>query len=563
MTGINGTAYIMDSTALGSGGEGSIYRAFVTRVAKVYKPDIMTQELENKLKIMINNPPNESVLSQVAWPMDLIYDENKKCVGFVMRELSVNAELGDVYKYPSTLPISFHQKINIAQNICVVISEVHKAGYIFGDFNPRNIGLDRDTGLVSFLDTDTYHVIDPDEGITYRCNVCAPGYAAPELLTKCSDYIVINPDARRNVYAQAPLPTFTRETDNFALAIHIFKLLMNGYTPFGGIAEAASVSQSSPGVGDAAVRRDSYCFKPGYKPQSAAIPPLDAFPQELEDLFARAFILGRNDPTQRPIASEWHSALSRYSKTLVTCPDNALHQYDAKNETCPYCEADKRFMEIVSDRAIFVTDIKQTPHPPPPIVLPSQIQASQTNQPNPTAQASQTNQATNPANAPAPPVVISPIQTISKTPLGIVSAMKNEIISAGMLHSVVVDSNRCLWAWGSNKYGQLGDAEGFNQSNSPIEIMENVVAVSAGGFHTMALTARGDLWAWGSNKYGQLGDGTVNNHQKPAKILANIAAVSAGNNHTLALGNNGDLVTWGNNDRGQLGDGTLSIELNL
>ena len=62
-------------------------------------------------------------------------------------------------------------------------------------------------------------------GGTYRCNVCAPGYAAPELLQKCSDYVAQKPSASKNAYAETPLPTFTQETDNFALAIHVFKLL--------------------------------------------------------------------------------------------------------------------------------------------------------------------------------------------------------------------------------------------------------------------------------------------------------------------------------------------------
>ena len=95
---------------------------------------MMTRALEKKLRVMVEHPQNESVLTQVAWPLDVLYDDNAKCIGFTMPELSINAEFGDVYRYPSTLPLSVHQKINIAQNICVVISEVHKAGYIFGDF---------------------------------------------------------------------------------------------------------------------------------------------------------------------------------------------------------------------------------------------------------------------------------------------------------------------------------------------------------------------------------------------------------------------------------------------
>jgi len=367
LTGLTGTTYTLDPVPIGSGGEGDVYRVLGGdgKVAKLYKPGALTQELINKLMVMIEHPPNDSVLSQVAWPLDLVGTEPGTSCGFVMPELGINAELGEIYKYPATLPLSTKQKINIAQNICVVISEVHKAGYVFGDFNPRNIGLDKNTGLVSFLDTDTYHVENKEKGEVYRCIVCASGYAAPELLEKCSDYVAAVPAASKSAYAETPLPTFTKETDNFALAIHIFKLLMNGYTPFGGIIETASVSQSSPGVGDAAVRRDSYCFKPGYKHQSAAIPPLEALPQEIADLFTRAFIVGKADPRQRPDAVEWHKALSSYEQSLISCADNALHQYDRKNSKCPFCEADRLYAAAVSgDSPVIPQPLRQVAFAP-------------------------------------------------------------------------------------------------------------------------------------------------------------------------------------------------------
>ena len=363
VTGINAT-YRLGANPIGSGGEGEVYKvARKNYVAKIYRPGIISDELEEKLTIMVGNPPNASVLSQVAWPLDILYDGNGLCCGFIMPELNINAELGDVYKYPSTLPLSVQQKINIAQNICAVISEVHQAGYVFGDFNPRNIGLDINTGLVSFLDTDTYHVADHKNSKTYRCNVCAPGYAAPELLEKCSDHVAKNPTDSKEAYAKTPLPTFTQETDNFALAIHIFKLLMNGYTPFGGIIETASVSQSSPGVGDSAVRRDSYCFKPGYKHQSAAIMPLEALPQGMADLFTRAFIVGKHDSSQRPNAAEWHGALGKYANNLIGCSENPLHQYDKKNIECPLCEADERYAAAIAKPSS--PPLKQAVYAPP------------------------------------------------------------------------------------------------------------------------------------------------------------------------------------------------------
>ena len=350
VTGLNKTTYTLEANPVGSGGEGDIFRVSGTsgKVAKIYKPGVLNKELAEKLVIMLDNPPSKTALSQVAWPLDLVDDDKGNYCGFIMPELSINAELGEVYRYPSTLPISAKQKVNIAQNICVAISEVHKSGYVFGDFNPRNIGLDKNTGLVSFLDTDTYHVVAPAQNKVYRCNVCAPGYAAPELLIKCSDYIASNPLASKDAYAKTPLPTFTQETDNFALAIHIFKLLMNGYTPFGGIIETASVSQSSPGVGDSAVRRDSYCFKPGFKHQSVAILPLDTLPYDIAELFTRAFIVGKFEPKQRPNALEWHRALISFEQKMMECKFNPLHQFYSENSTCPLCEADKRYSEAVS-----------------------------------------------------------------------------------------------------------------------------------------------------------------------------------------------------------------------
>lgn len=339
--GLSGTQYQLDSNLIGDGGEGKIYKVLGTdKVAKIYK-DSVSGELVEKLKYMVNNKPNSSVLNQVAWPLDIIYEcSTQKFLGFIMPLLNFNAELGEIYAYPSKSNISSHYKILVAENICAVISAVHEAGYVFGDFNPRNIRVNKNTGEVAFLDTDSYHIVIGDKA--YRCNVCAQGYAAPELIEKCSG---------KN-YADAPLPTFTKETDNFALAIHIFKLLLNGFSPFGGIPDKQSPSVASPGKGNDAVRRNSYCFKPGFKHLSAAIPPLDSFPKNISDLLTRAFIRGKSDPKQRPSALEWHEVLVAYEKNLVTCANNPLHQYYKKNDNCPLCKADEKYKGIPAKPSI-------------------------------------------------------------------------------------------------------------------------------------------------------------------------------------------------------------------
>ena len=344
LRGSSGKTYDLISTPLATGGEGNIFavQSEADKVAKIYHT--ITPALEKKISLMVKRPPSPSITKQLAWPLDVLRDHSGQFRGFVMTKLNITNELHELYKYP---PMEFEgvtlkHKLIIAENICSVISGVHKAGYIFGDFNPMNIGVNLSDGTVAFFDTDTYHIQDPYSKETYRCNVAYSGYVAPELIAACKKYKIANP-AIRDVYAQMPLPTFTEETDNFALAIHIFRLLMNGYSPFNGIDSKLSVSQASPGIGDVAVERDNYCFKPGLKPQSVATPPLSTLPKSIQDLFNRAFIQGRVSPKLRPSADEWKGALELYENSLCCCKKNQNHLYYKMNSTCPWCEAEKRY----------------------------------------------------------------------------------------------------------------------------------------------------------------------------------------------------------------------------
>ncbi len=373
--GLNGRKYELNQKPFSSGGEGDVYSisGVSDRVVKIYKTSRVTKELEEKIKLMVKRPPSSSVLNQVAWPIDAVYDSTDSFCGFVMPKLDITDELSDIYVYPPKMGITYQQKLVLAQNICVVIHEVHRAGYVFGDFNPRNIGINANTGAVAFLDTDSYHIVlNKDGNQAYRCSVCAPGYAAPELLEKCAYHIAAHPEDKQVAYGKTPLDTFTRETDNFALAIHMFRLLMNGFTPFNGINENESASVGSPGVGDAAVKRDSYCFKPGNKPQATAVPDMTILPDEVANLFTRAFIEGRKNPTKRPNAIEWHKALEDYERNLVVCSKSRAHMYKRGLSACPWCEADDRYMLAMSPQ------LKQKSFGTPvmPVVVP-QVNSSQ------------------------------------------------------------------------------------------------------------------------------------------------------------------------------------------
>ena len=139
-------------------------------------------------------------------------------------------------------------------------------------------------------------------------------------------------------------------------------------------------------------------------------------------------------------------------------------------------------------------------------------------------------------------------------------------ISAGEDHTVVVRTDGSLWAWGTNRYGRLGDGTTID-SPSPTRIGADTdwVYASAGYSHTVAVKTDGSLWAWGSNEWNQLGYGAASASLVPVQIGAvagrpagGWASVSAGREHTMAVGADGSLWGWGRNLAGHLGDGTTT-----
>jgi len=154
-------------------------------------------------------------------------------------------------------------------------------------------------------------------------------------------------------------------------------------------------------------------------------------------------------------------------------------------------------------------------------------------------------------------------------------------VSAGGSHTMAIRTDHTLWAWGDNSFGQLGDGttrmsldedsgeliEIDNNRYSPIQIMDDVIAVSASSLHTMAIRSDNSLWGWGLNWQGQLGDGSIINwddpdmddlfgRTNPTRVKENVIEVATSAGHTLAITADGNLYAWGNNSIGQLGDGT-------
>ena len=137
-------------------------------------------------------------------------------------------------------------------------------------------------------------------------------------------------------------------------------------------------------------------------------------------------------------------------------------------------------------------------------------------------------------------------------------------VAGGLSHTLAIDSEGNLWAWGDNRYGQLGDGT-ITDKIVPMQIKQGTKfkEISAGNFYSLAIDSEGNLWTWGSNDSGRLGDGTTTQRISPVQIKSGtkFKEISAGIEHSLAIDSEGNLWAWGNNMYGQLGDGTTTQKI--
>lgn len=159
---------------------------------------------------------------------------------------------------------------------------------------------------------------------------------------------------------------------------------------------------------------------------------------------------------------------------------------------------------------------------------------------------------------------------LSTTPVQVFGLTSVKSLGGRGYHTLALETNGTVWAWGRNEYGELGIGAAYNSGNNgfgqgtnlPVQVigLTNPASLSAGGFFSLALMSNGTVMAWGENNYGQCGNGATNNCLTPVQVtgLTNVAAISGGWEFTMALLSNGTVMAWGLNGNGELGDGTTN-----
>ena len=154
----------------------------------------------------------------------------------------------------------------------------------------------------------------------------------------------------------------------------------------------------------------------------------------------------------------------------------------------------------------------------------------------------------------------------TNTPVQVVGLTNPASISGEGFTSLALMSNGTVEAWGEGNTGQCGNGTNLD-CPTPVSVvgLSNVVAISGGWFHALALRSDGTVWAWGDNSSGELGDNTTSNRYTPVEVigLSNIVSVSGGDNNSMARRADGTIWKWGENQYGELGNGTTDNGTNI
>lgn len=134
-------------------------------------------------------------------------------------------------------------------------------------------------------------------------------------------------------------------------------------------------------------------------------------------------------------------------------------------------------------------------------------------------------------------------------------------VAAGAYHSAAVGNDGNVYAWGWGRDGQIGDGDTEDHilpTQVHMPLCGSFVGVASGYAYSAALSDTGCIFSWGANGSGQLGDGTTQNRLEPVRVQAPEGVIftnlGLGASHALAEDNNGNVYAWGLGSSGQLGN---------
>lgn len=311
---------------LGGGGQGEVYKVenLFTKekmAFKAYFPKYLDFDrfvIQRIHTLIDKNLPTHIFLS----PLDMIYIDYVP-VGYIMslrdkRFVSFNKLLSGKVK------TNYTNLIISCLHLAAGFGYINSIGYCYRDISLGNVFFDPTTGDVLICDCDNIDVNKTDRELF----LCTMGFSAPEIET-----------------LHVPPNTLT---DLWSLAVLFFHILFRGH-PLEGSKEA------NIHVFDLAAQKQIYIENPvfmfdpindtnrpvpGY--HDTVINHWNKYPEELKELFVKAFTEGIKDPDKRIRISEWRDCYINMLNSLYICKHcgcaNWITDFSLVDQKCHKCE---------------------------------------------------------------------------------------------------------------------------------------------------------------------------------------------------------------------------------
>ena len=310
---------------LGAGGEAEVFEVEGRPKLAYKKYRVPSAARAAKLRVMLASPPDGVDAGghvAIAWPRELVVGPGGVVEGFLMPRIDLTATvpLFQVYNPASRQQIApaftWRYLLRTARNVAAIVDSLHRAGYVVGDINESNLLVNK-RALAVLVDCDSMQVRDPATGVVHRGGVGKPEFTAPELLGR-----------------DLSTTDRTPASDDFAVAVLVFQLLLEGVHPFAGVwrgrGEPPDVS-ARIGAGRFPYRRGSRIEPPPH-----AL-PLSVLPPALRRSVWRTFTTGVRRPSARSSSADWVAALEAAESSLRTCDRSPHHVFSSHLRRCPWC----------------------------------------------------------------------------------------------------------------------------------------------------------------------------------------------------------------------------------
>ena len=315
------TGQILKLKSLGkAGAEGKLYlvEGLGNIVAKVFNSPDIARKKEYKIESMIRlfqvvKDTNPSLfnyfLKNITFPRAKLYTKEREFCGFIMNKVETKdcLSLGQfLEKYRDySRPTDYSLKIVVVERLVEIVEKLNREGIVVGDMNYDNVFICKcpeRTIRVKLVDVDSFQF--QWGGEFFRLDGIHPDLVAPEIL-------------------RGELPSV--RTDSFVIAILMFKILMNGFSPFQYVPD-----EENDEMVEERILKGRNVFNSGKPPKGL---PSFEFLGNLKDIIEKAL---NPEPFKRPSTTEILTVIQETKKNIRVCP-SGHHTIPSSEGKCLFC----------------------------------------------------------------------------------------------------------------------------------------------------------------------------------------------------------------------------------